>query len=225
MKDLNKLDFEVSDVRDFRNICEHLERLAKECKKILWESMRDNVSSVVRENIESLNFTEELTKSREPDREDSTKCAPLFELNNFIAMATYWGTNAGILCDDRERFRRFSEATGMMTKSKGAKQEVEKLSEKLEDSLITLCSLMAKVLDQSRVPLPEDDDLRGLEDALDQKTKAFLECFKEDKLEDTDGNRIDESTVDEVRNYAVTDSLCETLLWFKIDFNRLTKEE
>ncbi|XP_074615741.1 uncharacterized protein LOC141875102 isoform X1 [Acropora palmata] len=203
MKDLNKLDFEVSDVRDFRNICEHLERLAKECKKILWESMRDNVSSVVRENIESLNFTEELTKSREPDR----------------------GTNAGILCDDRERFRRFSEATGMMTKSKGAKQEVEKLSEKLEDSLITLCSLMAKVLDQSRVPLPEDDDLRGLEDALDQKTKAFLECFKEDKLEDTDGNRIDESTVDEVRNYAVTDSLCETLLWFKIDFNRLTKEE
>ncbi|XP_074615742.1 uncharacterized protein LOC141875102 isoform X2 [Acropora palmata] len=174
MKDLNKLDFEVSDVRDFRNICEHLERLAKECKKILWESMRDNVSSVVRENIESLNFTEELTKSREPDR----------------------GTNAGILCDDRERFRRFSEATGMMTKSKGAKQEVEKLSEKLEDSLITLCSLMAKV-----------------------------ECFKEDKLEDTDGNRIDESTVDEVRNYAVTDSLCETLLWFKIDFNRLTKEE
>lgn len=73
--------------------------------------------------------------------------------------------------------------------------------------------------------MPEDDDLRGLEDALDQKTKAFLECFKEDKLEDTDGNRIDESTVDEVRNYAVTDSLCETLLWFKIDFNRLTKEE
>ena len=23
-------------------------------------------------------------------QEDSTKCAPLFELNNFIAMATYW---------------------------------------------------------------------------------------------------------------------------------------
>ncbi|XP_067035535.1 uncharacterized protein [Acropora muricata] len=203
MKDLNKLDFEESDVRDFRNICEHLERLAKECKKILWESMRDNVSSVVSENIESLNFTEELTKSREPDR----------------------GTNAGILCDDRERFRRFSEATGMMTKSEGAKEEVEKLSEKLEDSLITLCSLMAKVLDQSSVPLPEDDDLRGLEEALDQKTKAFLECFKEEKLEDTDGNRIDESTVDEVRNYAITDSLCETLLWFKIDFDRLTKQE
>ena len=39
MKDLNKLDFEESDVRDFRNICEHLEGLAKECKKILWESM------------------------------------------------------------------------------------------------------------------------------------------------------------------------------------------
>ncbi|XP_029203669.2 uncharacterized protein LOC114967771 [Acropora millepora] len=203
MKDLNKLDFEESDVRDFRNICEHLERLAKECKKILWESMRDNVSSVVRDNIESLNFTEELTKSREPDR----------------------GTNAGILCDDRERFRRFSEATGMMTKSEGEKEEVEKLSEKLEDSLITLCSLMAKVLDQSSVPLPEDDDLRGLEEALDQKTKAFLECFKEEKLEDTDGNRIDESTVDEVRNYAITDSLCETLLWFKIDFDRLTKQE
>lgn len=206
MKDLNKLDFEVSDVRDFRNIVDHLERLAKGCKKILWESMRDNVSSVVRENIESLNFTEELIKSREPDTQ-------------------YRVTNAGILCDDRERFRRFSEATGMMTKSEGAKEEVEKLSEKLEDSLITLCSLMAKVLHQSSVPLPEDDDLRGLEEALDQKTKAFLGCFKEDKLEDTDGNRMDESTVDEVRNYAVTDSLCQTLLWFKIDFNRLTKEE
>lgn len=202
MKDLNKLDFGVSDVRDFRNICDHLERLAKECKQILWESMRDNVSSVVRENIESLNFTEELTKSR-ADR----------------------GTNAGILCDDRERFRRFSEATGMMTKSEGEKEEVEKLSEKLEDSLITLCSLMAKVLHQSSVPLPEDDDLGGMEEALDQKTKAFLECFKEEKLEDTDGNRIDESTVDEVRNYAITDSLCETLLWFKRDFDRLTKEE
>lgn len=39
MKDLNKLDFEVSDVRDFRNIIDHLDRLAKECKKILSESM------------------------------------------------------------------------------------------------------------------------------------------------------------------------------------------
>ena len=34
----------------------------------------------------------------------------------------------------------------MMLKSEGAKEEVEKLSEKLEDSLITLCSLMAKVV-------------------------------------------------------------------------------
>ncbi|XP_015761864.1 PREDICTED: uncharacterized protein LOC107340982 [Acropora digitifera] len=153
MKDLNKLDFEVSDVRDFRNIADHLERLAKGCKQILWESMRDNVGSDVTGKIESLNFTEELTKSRVPDR----------------------GTSARILCDDRERFRRFSEATGMMTKSKGAKEEVEKLSE-LKDSLITFCSLMAKVLHQSSVPLPEDDDLRGLEEALDQKTKAFLVC-------------------------------------------------
>lgn len=31
-------------------------------------------------------------------------------------------------------------------------------------------------LDQSSVPLPEDDDLKGLEEALDQKTKAFLVC-------------------------------------------------
>ena len=31
-------------------------------------------------------------------------------------------------------------------------------------------------LNQSSVPLPEDDDLRGLEEALDQKTKAFLVC-------------------------------------------------
>lgn len=199
MKDLNKLDFEVSDVRDFRNIIDHLDRLAKECKKILSESMRDNLSSIVRENIESLNFTEELTESRVPDR----------------------GTNAGILSDDRERFRRFSEATGIMTKSKGAKKEVEKLSEQLEDSLTTLCSLMKKVLHQSNVPLPKDDDLRGLEEALDQKTKTFLECFKEN----TDGDRLDEFTVDEVRNYVITNSLCETLLWFKIDFDSLTKEE
>lgn len=47
MKDLNKLDFEVSDVRDFRNIVDHLERLAKGCKQILWESMVGQWESVV----------------------------------------------------------------------------------------------------------------------------------------------------------------------------------
>ena len=36
-------------------------------KFLSFSFQRDNVSSVVRENIESLNFTEELIKSREPD--------------------------------------------------------------------------------------------------------------------------------------------------------------
>ena len=42
-------------------------------KFLSFSFQRDNVSSVVRENIESLNFTEELTKSREPDRVSNTE--------------------------------------------------------------------------------------------------------------------------------------------------------
>ena len=55
-------------------------------------------------------------------------------------------TRAGMLCDDRERFLRFKQATEIMTKSKGASEEVEKLCEQMKDSLSTLSSLMKKVV-------------------------------------------------------------------------------
>ena len=42
-------------------------------KFLSFSFQRDNVSSVVRRKIESLNFTEELTKSRVPDRVSNTE--------------------------------------------------------------------------------------------------------------------------------------------------------
>ena len=57
-------------LRAFHSNCSYM---SFDFKFLSFSFQRDNVSSVVRENIESLNFTEELTKSREPDRVSNTE--------------------------------------------------------------------------------------------------------------------------------------------------------
>ncbi|XP_068711952.1 uncharacterized protein [Montipora capricornis] len=198
MKDLKKLVFKPSDVRDFRIICDQIDRLQKKCKDILWALMAKNLRPSVTENLDSLEFNE-LTNSK-IDR----------------------STKAGVLCDDMQRFLRFKTAAKIMTKSTDADKEVETLSDDLESSLFSFTSLMGKVLRQNSIPSPPPEDLNGLEDQLDEKTKVFLESFDEAApVENTDGSEIDESKVDEVRNFVILRTLSETILFFKIDFGHL----
>lgn len=198
MKDLKSLRFSPSDVRNFRSLCDELDVLQKKCKDTLWNNMRPDLPSTVIDNMDALHFEEELTDSS-IDR----------------------ATKGGILCDDMQRFLRFKTAMTLVSKSTSVSEKVEELSDDLEKSLFSFTGLMRKVLRENDIPLPLPEELNDLGDRLDEKTKFFLEFLEEVATENTDGKKIKESTVDDVRNYVILRTFSEALLLFKIDLGYL----
>ncbi|XP_078357877.1 uncharacterized protein LOC144642709 [Oculina patagonica] len=193
MKDKAKLNFTTSEVQTFRALCDELERLQKQ----LQDDLKPEVPRRVIDYIQNLQF-QELTKTTI----DRT-------------------TDAGILSDDMQRFLRFATTVKMVNKS-SCDDKIQNLSQQLESGLITISSLMRRVLRENSISPPHPQDFSGLKDRLDELTRSFLKCFLEDiDKENTDGGKFKESDVDDVRNYVVVETLRDVMLLFRRDLGHL----
>ncbi|KAL9982607.1 hypothetical protein ACROYT_G004672, partial [Oculina patagonica] len=151
MKDKAKLNFTTSEVQTFRALCDELERLQKQ----LQDDLKPEVPRRVIDYIQNLQF-QELTKTTI----DRT-------------------TDAGILSDDMQRFLRFATTVKMVNKS-SCDDKIQNLSQQLESGLITISSLMRRVLRENSISPPHPQDFSGLKDRLDELTRSFL--VREKKL-------------------------------------------
>lgn len=197
MRDQKKLHISPSDERDLNMLWDEMDRLQKQCKDILLHNMKHELPGTVINNLNYLQFEEYLADST-IDR----------------------STKVGIFCDDLQKFARFKSAVELATKSTSG-EKVETLSDQLESVLFTFTSLMRRVLQKNDLPVPHPQELDNLKDQLDKKTREFLKFFVEASKESTDGGKITESAVDDVRNYVVMRTLYETLLLFKEDLGHL----
>ncbi|CAH3107867.1 unnamed protein product [Porites lobata] len=200
MRDNKKLHISESERRDLQSLWDQAGERQYKCEKILLDNMNRELPERVTNNLGRLQFEEYLTDSK-ISRE----------------------TNAGVFCDDLQKFERFKAAVELAHSS--PYEEVRALSEELDSILFTLTSRMKKVLRDKEISLPFPDDLHDLKDKLNEATKKFLEVYEEEMEsgEDTDGEKIKKSDVNIVRNYVVLRTLQEALTQFDTDLGKLSE--